>query len=267
MLRETVSLINHRLKQKENKSLSGGIVGKNLQIIDNGMGLLELKGDFTITIKVFDLCSAASPKLPSLLSSTKSYLQSKLKGPVTTYSANFYRYDPKKKKFNLKEPAPVSFLFNFNISVNIIQVNNIGQIRGNDFLIAVVDRVGYQFKDRYGKTHKAAGFSGTGAPSIIEYSTWVKDPSTGPHEFFHTLSLADLELPSDKNDIMYHLGDQTNTNLSLAEKIDALRYIISDITNMTKSVYQNPSYNTVNQLRTRLNDPINGISYNRSRFS
>lgn len=265
MLRSQINIINQRLKATENKPLSGGIVGRNIKIFDNGMGQLEVKGDFTITIKVFDLCSLATPKLPALINTTRSFISSLLNVPVYLPSTNYYRYDSKKNKFNVKDPTHFALVYNFKFKVDMYKVDNSAQIAGNDFVIAIVDAIGARFRDKFGVLHNEGGFSNKDAPSIVNYSDWTKNWLLAAHEFFHTLSLDDLEDAKDQNDLMYHLGSNGKT-INQLEKADVINYIIADLRNMTKATYQNPGMNTLLKLRQQLNNPANEVRYNRNRF-
>lgn len=94
----------------------------------------------------------------------------------------------------------------------------------------------------------------------------MKDRNLGTHEFFHTLGLSDRETSAYKGSIMYHLSDSLSGAIIPQEKLDLMRYIISDLRGMTHSTYSNPNLNTVNQLRQQLNNLTNGIKYNKNSF-
>lgn len=268
MLGTQLNIVNKQLKLLDLKTLSGGVIGKNLMIIDNGMGQLEVKGDFTITIKVLNLCTIPTPKLKSLMNLTKNLISSLLKGPVFVYNYNYFRYNPKKKTFNQKEPSRFAIKYDFNINVDVYAVSTLSHINGNDFCIAVVDKIKGTFKDKYNRVHGVAGFVyGNGdAPAIIDYTDWSKDWVIGTHEFFHSLGLSDSESTADNGTIMYHLAAALGTKLKQEDKSTLYQYIMRDLRNMTQSTYRNPNMNTVLKLRQQLNNPANAISYNRNNF-
>lgn len=257
--------LKSRIKTLENKKLSGGIVGRNLKISDNGMGELTLTGDFKITIKVFDLTSSNASKLTSMINYTRSFISSLLNQPVYEPMVQYFRYDSKQNMFNLKQTTHFAVRYNFKFTVDIFPVTGISQISGNDFVIAVVDGIGARFKDKFGLWHSEDGFSNKNAPCIIDYNSWTRDPTIAAHEFFHTLSLGDKEDPEFKENIMYHLGGSGKT-VNMQQKIDLTHYIIDELRNMTSSNYQIQSLNTVVKLRTFLNDPSNAVRYNINRF-
>jgi hypothetical protein len=260
--------LNQRLKIKEQTPLSGGIVARNLKIVENDMGMLVLNGNINITIKLLNLCSNPTPSLPFLITSTKQLILSLINGPVYTTGNNFFKYDSKKNRFDNKSFATFSIMYNFKFDVNIIEISSVTQLKGNDFVIAVVDDIGARFKDHYGTYHKMAGFESgySGGPIIIAYQAWVNKRTVATHEFFHTLSLKDSESVNDKNSLMYHLEDGLGTSISSGEKIDVMRYIMGDLRTMTKSNYSNANLNTVLILRQQLNNPANVIQYNKNSF-
>jgi hypothetical protein len=65
---------------------------------------------------------------------------------------------------------------------------------------------------------------------------------------------------------MYHLGDNIGKEITDTEKGDMMQYILGEINNMTKNNYSNINLNTINRLRTFLNDSTNGFKYNKAKF-
>ncbi len=65
---------------------------------------------------------------------------------------------------------------------------------------------------------------------------------------------------------MYHLDGNNGSSISNQELIDVNRYIMGDITNVTRGRYANPGLNTVNKLRTFLNTSSNGFIFNKAKF-
>jgi len=94
----------------------------------------------------------------------------------------------------------------------------------------------------------------------------MKDTYIAVHEFFHTLGLDDIEKLNLKNILMYHLNDRSGTEITALGREDMNRYLMHDITDMTRGSYANPSMNTVNKLRTFLNNSTNGFKYNKAKF-
>jgi hypothetical protein len=251
----------------QNQPLTGGIVAKNLRITDNGSGELSLYGDFTITLKVLDLTTNGAPYLNSLMTFTQQVISNKLRGGGYKSGIRFFKYNAAKRAFDFHKNQTYSIRYNFNFKVDVQQISMLGQLRGNDFVLAVVDNIGYQFTDQYGRRNNSAGLTnGTGGPAIVSYDYWQKNKYVGVHEFFHTLSLPDIEDNGNKSRLMYHLGDNIGKEVSDTEKGDMMQYILGEINNMTKNNYSNISLNTVNRLRTFLNDSTNGFKYNKAKF-
>eukprot|EP01012_Entosiphon_sulcatum_P024985 TRINITY_DN30266_c0_g1_i1.p1 TRINITY_DN30266_c0_g1~~TRINITY_DN30266_c0_g1_i1.p1 ORF type:complete len:269 (-),score=0.50 TRINITY_DN30266_c0_g1_i1:513-1319(-) len=247
--------------------LTGGIVAKNLRISDNGNGELSLYGDFTITLKVLDLTTNGAPDLNSLMTFTQQVISSKLKGGAYKNGIIFFKYDPIKKSFNFQKSHTYSVRYNFNFTVNLIQINMLSQLKGNDFVLAVVDSIGYQHTDQYGRRQSSAGLTkGDGGPATVSYNSWLKNRYFGVHEFFHTLGLDDIEDSSKKNRLMYHLGDNAGQIISDTERGDMMHFIMKNLNDMTRSTYSNPNNNSGNLLRTFLNNSINGFKYNKAKL-
>ena len=181
------------ISNAQQRPLSGGITSNNLAIHDNESGQLTLSGDITITIKVLDLTSTGVYTLNSLMNFTQHAIANKLKGNIFIGGFGFYKYDSSHKKFTNK-PHTYTIRYNFNYIVKLIQITMLSQLSGNDFVLVVVDDIRSSFTDKYGKSRKVSGLTnGVGGPAIVSYSEWTKDPYLSVHEFFHTLSLDDIE--------------------------------------------------------------------------
>jgi len=267
MHNDLINVFKTNISLLQNQPLSGGIVAKNLRISDNGSGELTLYGDFTITLKVLDLTTSGAPDLNSLMTFTQQVITSKLRGGGYKSGVSVHKYLPKKKAFDRSKTWTYSIRYNFNFDVNVIQINMLSQLKGNDFVLAVVDSIGHQFTDQYGRRQGSSGLTqGDGGPATISYSAWQKNKYIGSHEFFHTLNLDDIEFSDKKNRLMYHLGDNNGHVISDTERSDMMQYILGDINNMTKSTYSNLNLNTVNRLRIFLNNQTNGFKYNKNKL-
>ncbi|GAA4208998.1 hypothetical protein GCM10022289_33810 [Pedobacter jeongneungensis] len=262
-----VNILKMRFAILQNQPLTGGIVAKNLHISDNGNGELSLYGDFTITLKVLDLTTNGAPNLNSLMTFTQQVISSKLRGGGYKSGVSVLKYNPVKRAFDTSKTWTYSIRYHFNFTVNVIQINMLNQLKGNDFVLAVVDSIGYQHIDQYGRPQSAAGLTqGEGGPAVVSYNGWLKNKNFGVHEFFHTLGLADIEDGDKKNRLMYHLGDNAGQSISEREKGDMMEYILGGANNLTKKNYKNASLNTVTRLRTFLNNPTNGFKYNKAKL-
>ncbi|WP_316804704.1 hypothetical protein [Pedobacter nototheniae] len=251
----------------QSEPLTGGIVAKNLRITDNGSGELSLYGDFTITLKVLDLTTNGAPNLNGLMTFTQQVITSKPRGGGYKSRVNILKYNPIKRAFDKSKSWIYSIRYNFNFTVNVIQIHMLNQLKGNDFVLAVVDGIGYQYADQYGRRQTSAGLTqGDGGPAIVSYNEWQKNRYFGVHEFFHTLGLDDIEDNSKKNRLMYHLGDNNGQFISDTERGNMLNFIMTNINDMTKSNSTNINFNTLNRLRTFLNNPTNGFKYNKAKF-
>lgn len=251
----------------QNQPLSGGIVARNLRISDNGSGELNLYGDFTITLKVLDLTTDGAPNLNSLMTFTQQVISNKLRGGGYKSGVSIHKYNVNQKAFDKNKIWTYSIRYNFNFTVNVIQINMLSQLKGNDFVLAVVDSIGHQFTDQYGRRQGSAGLTqGANWPATVSYDSWQKNKYFGAHEFFHTLGLDDIEDSSKKNRLMYHLGNNSGQVISDTEKGDMMQYIVGNINNMTTKEYSNVNLNTVNRLRTFLNQSIYAIKYNKTKF-
>jgi len=264
-----INILQMHFALLQSQPLTGGIVAKNLRITDNGSGELSLYGDFTITLKVLDLTTNGAPNLNSLMTFTQQVISNKLRGGGYKSGVIFFEYNATRKSFNLQKNHTYSIRYNFNFRVNVIQIDTLSQLRGNDFILAVVDGIGHQFTDKYGRQHSSTGLtqgSDGGGPAVVSYSSWLKNKYTGVHEFFHTLNLDDIEDADQKNRLMYHLGDNIGQSLSDTERGTMMNFIMRDLRDMTKITYSNITLNTVNRLRTFLNNSTNGFKYNKAKF-
>jgi hypothetical protein len=216
---------------------------------------------------LLDLTTNGAPNLNSLMTFTQQVISNKLRGGGYKSGVSILKYNPAKKAFDKSKTWTYSIRYNFNITVNVIQINMLIQLKGNDFVLAVVDSIGYQFTDQYGRRQGSAGLTKRASwPATVSYASWQKNKYVGVHEFFHTLGLDDLEDSNKKNRLMYHLGDNTGQVLSDIEKGDMMKFILGDIRDMTGKTFTNPNLNTVNLLRTFLNDKTYGFKYNKAKF-
>ncbi len=269
MENDVINTLRMRFVILQSQPLTGGIIAKNLRISDNGSGELSLYGDFTITLKVLDLTTNGAPNLNSLITFTQQVISNKLRGGGFRSGVNFLKYNSIKKAFDTSKTWTYSIRYNFNFTVNVQQINMLSQLKGNDFVLAVVDSIGYQFTDQYGRRNNSAGLtqgSDGGGPAVVGYSNWLKDKYTGVHEFFHTLNLDDIEDADKKDRLMYHLGDNIGHSLSDTEKGTIMNFIMRNLKDMEKSSYNNASLNTINKLRLFLRDTTNGFKYNKNKF-
>lgn len=262
-----INILQMHFALLQSQPLTGGIVAKNLRISDNGSGELSLYGDFTITLKVLDLTTNGAPNLNSLMTFTQQVISNKLRGGGYKSGVTTLKYNPAKKAFDTSKTWTYSIRYNFNITVNVIQINMLNQLKGNDFVLAVVDSIGHQFTDQYGRRQGSGGLTQrAGWPATVSYDSWQKNIYIGVHEFFHTLNLVDIEDSNKKNRLMYHLSDNAGQIISDTERGDMMQYILGDIRDITKNTYSNANMNTIKLLRTTLNNPIYGFKYNKTKF-
>ena len=267
MTTDLVHTIRANLAILQNQPLSGGIVAKNLHISDNGSGELTLYGDLTITLKVLDLTTDGAPNLNSLMTFTQQVIKTKLRGGGYKSGVMIHKYNSARKIFDKTKTWTYSIHYNFNFAVNVIQINMLTQIKGNDFVLAVVDSIGHQFTDQYGRRQSSGGLAqGEGGPATVSYNSWQKNKYIGVHEFFHTLSLDDIEDSDKKSRLMYHLGDNSGQTISDTERGNMLKFIMVNINDITKINSTNFNLNTLNRLRTFLNNPTNGFKFNKAKF-
>jgi len=267
MSSDIIDFFKVNLALLQSQPLTGGVVAKNLHISDNGSGELTLYGDFTITLKVLDLTTDGAPNLNSLMTFTQQVITSKLRGEGYQSGVRFLKYNAAKNIFDKSKSWTYSIRYNFSFSVNVMQISMLSQLKGNDFVLAVVDDIGYQFTDQYGKKHYSGGLTnGRSGPAVVSYIHWQKNKYLGVHEFFHTLGLDDIEDHTKKERLMYHLGDNTGQSISDKERGDMMHFMITDLRQMLKGNYSNISNNTVQLLRTFINNKTNGFKYNKAKF-
>lgn len=217
--------------------------------------------------KVLDLTTTGAPNLNSLMTFTQQVITTKLRGGGYKGGISYFKYNTSKKAFDFHKNQTYSVRYNFNFNINVQQINMLSQLKGNDFVLAVVDSIGHQFTDPYGRRQGSGGLTkGQSWPAIVSYNSWIKDKNIGVHEFFHTLGLDDIEDNSKKNRLMYHLGNNTGYSISDLERGDLMEYILGDINNILKKNYSNTSINTDSRLKIFLNNPINGFKYNKAKF-
>lgn len=194
-------------------------------------------------------------------------ITSKLRGGGYQNGVNFLKYNAAKNIFDKSKPWTYSIRYNFNCSVSVVQISMLSQLRGNDFVLALVDSMSHQFTDQYGKRHYSAGLTnGRGGPAVVSYIHWQKNRYLGVHEFFHTLGLDDIEGDSKKDRLMYHLEDNTGKFISDKERGDMMKFMMLNLLDMTKVSYNNANLNTVNKLRFFIKDNTNGFKYNKAKF-
>lgn len=267
MSSDIIDFFKVNLAMLQSQPLTGGVVAKNLRISDNGSGELTLYGDFTITLKVLDLTTDGAPNLNSLMTFTQQVITSKLRGGGYKSGVSVHKYLPNKRKFDRSITWTYSVRYNFNFSIDVVQISMLTQLRGNDFVLAVVDSIGHQFTDQYGRRQNSGGLTqGDGGPAAVSYNSWIKNKYLASHEFFHILNLDDIEASDKKNRLMYHSGDNNGQIISDTEKSDMMQYLIGDISNFTRKTYANLNLNTVNRLRIFINNQTNGFKYNKNKF-
>ncbi|MET4138471.1 hypothetical protein [Pedobacter sp. UYP1] len=251
-----------KLISVQQRKLSGGITCHDLRIQNNGSRVLTISGDVTITIKVLDLTTKGASRMHSLINSTQHIISTKLTGTSSPrYGAYLHNFDPKSKKFGTDSEL-YTIYYNINYIVKLEHIIMLSQLSGNDFVLAVVDTIGFK-SDKYGTSGLTWGKKG---PSTVAYNDWCQYPYIAAHEFFHSLGLPDLFDKNDTNSLMYNMNGRHMTNVSSDERSKMNNYLIRDIEDMYKGNYTNPSLNTVNNLRTFLNDPTNGFKYNKAKF-
>jgi hypothetical protein len=251
------------LSATQQRKLSGGITCNRLNISLYGTRQLTLSGDVTVTIKVIDLTTHSASKLHSLINHTQHFISSKLNGDSTPrYQVYLHNYDSKKKAFGTSREL-YELHYKINYIVRLEQIKMLSQIAGNDFILAVVDNIGYTSGDSLitgGLTNDRSG------PATITYNRWVGYPNVGAHEFFHTLGLDDLYNSNQKNSLMYYMGGKNTTQVSNTERALMNDYLIHEIENMYKGSYSNPGLDTRNKLQKFLNNPKYGFKFNKAKF-
>lgn len=250
----------------QDKKLSGGITCNGLKIhLTHAAGKtaeLLVTGDVTLTIKVFDLTTTSAPKLNSLMQYTQHNIANKLRGETMDYGLNLSNYDTKANKFNINTMAIYNVRYKINYIVKLEKISRLSQLAGNDFVLAVVDVIGYK-TDR----NRSGGLTnGKGGPSTVAYNDWLGYPNIGTHEFFHTLGLPDLDGQANRNKLMFKINNKTNNTITNLELSQMNRYLMDDLVHMANGSYSNLSLETGNNLRFFLNNPIYGFKYNKTKF-
>ena len=250
------------ISRAHQRRLSGGITCSQLTISDNGHRELTVSGDVTITLKVFDLTTKGASRIHRLMNSTRAIIAEKLNGDSGVTGGVFTRrFDPNKKKF-INENEIYTIAYNLHYIVKLEQISMLNQLSGNDFVLAIADKITYQ-TDR----SLSAGLTVFGGgPSSISYDAWNKYPHLGAHEFFHALKLGDLQDKKAAKNLMYEYVGSDQSQFTNNQRLSLNRYIIRNLDEMYSSPYSNPNLNTVANLRNFLNDSKNGIQYNKNKF-
>jgi len=250
----------------QSKKLSGGITCNGLRIqlthIAGKMPELLVTGDVTLTIKVFELTTNGAPKLNSLMHYTQQNIANKLKGETMDYDRYLSNYDNKANKFNKSTQAIYNVRYRINYIVKIEKINRLSQLSGNDFVLAVLDRIGFK-TDNLNTSGLTLGKEG---PATVVYNDWCKYPNISAHEFFHTLGLGHAKGASSSKSLMGEVAGAKNNSISFNELSKMNEYLMRDLVNMSDGVYTNPTLNTVENLRKFLNNPTNGFKYNKTKL-
>jgi hypothetical protein len=261
-----LSELTFSFSQVQKRILSGGITCNGLKIQEISVAgkakELIITGDVTITLKVLKLTTHGTPKLTNLMKHTQQNITSKLKGETIDYSVYLADYNSKSNKFNKNIPATYNLRYKINYLVRVEQIRTLSQLSGNDFVLAVVDHIGLKV-DKY----KISGLTThNDVPATVSYDGWCIYPNIGTHEFFHTLGLSDLRGQANRNRLMYEIASKTNNQVSTQELLQMNRYLMYELVDMSGGRYTNQTLNTVNKLRSFLNNPINGFKYNKAKF-
>jgi hypothetical protein len=262
----TLSELIFNFSKTQTRKLSGGITCRGLSIREVSMPgkakELIVTGDVNITVKVLELTTSGAPKLHIVMKYTENNIAGKLKGETMDYGLVLSDYDTKANKFNKTKPAIYNVRYKMNYLVRLEQIRTLSQLSNNDFVLAIVDRIGLR-SDKY----TAGGLTAHGdVPATVTYNGWCKYPNIATHEFFHTLGLPDLSGKSNSNKLMFEVASKTNNLVSNSELADMNAYLMKDIVSISEGNYSNQSFNTVNKLRNFLNNPTNGFKYNKAKF-
>ncbi|RAJ25506.1 hypothetical protein [Pedobacter cryoconitis] len=139
----------------------------------------------------------------------------------------------------------------------------LSQIAGNDFILAVVDKIGFTSGD----ASVTGGLtSDRGGPTSVDYNRWTNYPNIAAHEFFHILGLDDLYNATQKTSLMYYMGGKNRLQVSNTERTLMNDYLIHEIENMYKGSYANPGLDTRNKLQKFLNNSKYGFKFNKAKF-
>ena len=262
----TLSALIFNFSKAQNRKLSGGITCRGLRIQEVSMAgkakELIITGDVNITLKVLELTTSGAPKLNMMMKYTEQNIANKLKGETMDYGLVLSDYDTKANKFNKNIPAIYNVRYKINYLVRLEQVRTLSQLSNNDFVLAIVDRIGLK-TDKYA----TGGLTAHGdVPATVTYNEWCKYPNIATHEFFHTLGLPDLSGKSNSNNLMFEIASKTNNLVSNKELANMNAYLMEDVVSISEGNYSNRSFNTVNKLRNFLNNPTNGFKYNKAKF-
>ncbi|WP_316824052.1 hypothetical protein [Pedobacter miscanthi] len=241
----------------QGRKLSGGITCNGLRIqqshMPGKMPELLVTGDVTITIKVFDLTSTGVPKLNNLMAYTQHNITNKLRGETMEHNRYLSNYDTKANKFNINTMATYNVRYRINYIVKLKKINRLSQLSGNDFVLAVVDRICFKTDNltTSGLTLRQGG------PATVVYNDWCKYPNISMHEFFHTLGLEHIKGASSRKSLMAEVAGINNNMISLSELSIMNAYLMRGLVDMSDGAYANPTLNTAENLRKFLNNPTN----------
>jgi hypothetical protein len=262
-----ISELTFVFSQIQNRTLSGGITCPNglriqeVSIVGKAKELI-ITGDVIITLKVLELTSLGAPKLNNLMKYTQQNITNKLKGEIVDYNVYLAVFNTRHNKFNKNEPATYNVRYKVNYIVRLEQIRMLSQLSGNDFVLAAVDRISLK-TDKY----TTSGLTAHGdVPATVTYSDWCRYPNIGTHEFFHTLGLSDLQGQANHKRLMYEIAGKTNNQVSTQELLQMSRYLMYELVDMSGGRYTNQTLNTLSKLRPFLNNPTNGIKYNKAKF-
>lgn len=250
----------------QGKKLSGGITCNGLKIQQSQMpgkiAELLVTGDVTLTIKVFDLTTTGAPKLNSLMANTQHNITNKLKGETMEYNRYLSNYDTKSNKFNKSTQAIYNVRYRINYIVKLEKISRLSQLAGNDFVLAVVDRIGFKTDN----LNTSGLTNGKGGPATVVYNDWCKYPNISAHEFFHTLGLGHIKGVSSRKSLMSEVAGANNNTISLNELSKMNEYLMRSLVDMSDGFYANPILNTAENLRFFLNNLTNGFKYDKTKF-
>ena len=178
------------------------------------------------------------------------------------YDRYLSNYDNKANKFNKSTQAIYNVRYRINYIVKLEKINRLSQLSGNDFVLAVLDRIGFKTDNL-----NTSGLTlGKGGPATVVYNDWCKYPNISAHEFFHILGLGHAKGASSSKSLMGEVAGAKNNSISFNELSKMNEYLMRDLVNMSDGVYTNPTLNTVENLRKFLNNPTNGFKYNKTKL-
>lgn len=259
----TLSELNSNIAIANQQKLSGGITCNGLKVVEINKSELKISGDVTVTLKVLDLTTGKRPNLSRLISMTQGFISSKLSGKSSAHEVFLQKYDAKKNVFDPRGAAFYTLRYDINYLVRVEQISGVGSLCGNEFVLAVVDYIGYNQIKGNGTRGLTVG---AGGPATVAYKEWIKSPITGTHEFFHTLNLDDVTNDKHTERLMYNKGERDGDVISENERSIFNRYLINRLEDIMKGHYQNPNLNTAIQLYNFLKNPTYGFKYNKDKF-